>query len=154
MLKTCFDIVKYVVERRDKFKDEALNKDLVQLYQKIERCHLAYDELNNKSEIKDVSYLKYNHKECLDDLKKLVDKFVKYFEITGELELISNLKVYVALESYQSDRFYNNYDSINEHLEVIVNNGSDGDFERTYLLLENYISKNVDKKTLYKYLHD
>ncbi|WP_413163936.1 hypothetical protein [Aeromonas salmonicida] len=154
MLKTCFDIVKYVIERRDRFKSESLNKDLVQLYHKIERCHSAYNELYNESEFKDINYLRYNHKECLDDLKKLVSKFVKYFEITGELELIGNLKVYVALESYESNRLYNKYDSINEHLEVIVNNGAAGDFERTCSLLRDYISENIDKSTLYKNLND
>ena len=153
MLNTFFDIVKYLIERRDKFKDEALSKDLIQLYKIIEKCHLAYGELSDKSRLKDRRILKYYHKESLNELKNIFTKLVKYFEITGEVGLISNLKVYVALESYESDRFYNNYDSINEHLEVIVNNNEvAGDFERTRLLLKEYISENMDKNTIYKHI--
>ncbi|MHC8470604.1 hypothetical protein [Plesiomonas shigelloides] len=152
MIKTCYDLVKYILDNISKLKDESLNRDLVHLLSKLEECHSAYEKLNDKSERSDIKYLKYNHEKTLEELEKILHKFIKYFEIEGNSELVGNLKVYVALESYASDKFHGYDSSLDEHLGEIINKKFAGNFDKTHSLLKAYISQNVQKKDIYKHL--
>ncbi|WP_429038615.1 hypothetical protein [Aeromonas media] len=133
-------------------KQERFNRSLVELYKALKYCHLAYEQLqlNPKSERKASA-----HKNSIEELSALFSEFYDYFDINNDNEIINNVEMYIALESFNNAKYYKDYKKMDQSIKKILVSSSCGDFETASKMLKAYLKDNVsDKYDLFDILRE